>query len=74
MLGWLSGLIEIHDILWAESKDAIVFTVKSLDKTGQLFNQPGGLIARQVDKPTYSGQPLFVERPQRSDMIEKGEN
>jgi hypothetical protein len=74
MLGWLSGLIEIHDILWTESKDAIVFTVKSLDKTGKLFNQSGGLVARQVDNPTYSGQPLFVERPQRGDMIEKGEN
>lgn len=65
---WMSGLVEIHDAIWLEENDALVFLVTSKDKTGVLFSGEGRLIGAPLERARQSGQPLDVVR--RDDELE----
>ena len=62
----LSGLIEIHEVLWMPKDDALVFLITNKDKSGTLFDGAKGLRAMPIDSvevSKFSGQSLMVSRP-----------
>jgi hypothetical protein len=65
---WMSGLVEIHDVVWLEEQDALIFLVTNKDKTGVLFSDEGRLLGAPLHRARESGQPIDVVR--RDDEIE----
>lgn len=63
----MSGLVDILDVQVDTQHGAVIFVVKSLDKTGCLF-KTGVLKARKVGSWNASPQPLLVDGTSNADM------
>jgi hypothetical protein len=56
----LSGLVDIHDVLWLNNQQAIFFVVTNKDATNVLF-KTGALQASRIPAFRPTGQPILVE-------------
>ena len=73
LMQWLSGLVDVHEAIWIEDKDLLVFLVTNLDKTNLLF-KGGRLVAAPLDRARPSGQGLAVAREVDEHFFYRGEN
>lgn len=60
LISLMSGLVEIHDVVWNSDEHVLVFVVSSTDKTDTLFKK-GSLVANPVYQYKKSDQPMLVD-------------
>lgn len=69
----MSGNVEVHDVIWLNDQDAVLFIVSR--KNMQVFEQGGnGLKASRIGSYRRSEQPILVERTYSNTPIERGRN
>lgn len=64
-INWMSGLIEVLDVMWYEEEQILLMVVSNYDRSGTLF-KTGSLRATHIRKYKINNQPLMVGTTWRS--------